>query len=460
MNNWIARAVARQSAPATAVLAAVLTAVLAAGCAPGAKPAAPKTKAPSAVKTDPAALGRVTLTVWDQEVRGGQRDQIEALNKSFHEKYPNITIKRVSRSFDDLKKTLKSALSGNAPPDVIQANQGYGDMGDYVKKGHLLPLDSYAAAYGWRQRWPKGLLDLNSFTPDGKNFGTGNLYGVSQGGEIVGVYVNKEKLSDLGITRPRTWTEFEQALATAKARGELPIALGNLDKYPAIHDYGVLQAQLAGRDAVRNLVFGKGGAWTDPANVAAANKLDDWNKLGYLTTDANGTSYDKAWQDFAAGKGVFLIAGTWLVPDLQEKMGDKVGFMLPPPASAGATPVTTGGQTLPWAITAKSPRADAAAAYINYITTPQAMDVLVANDVLPAVRPASAQMRGGLATEMQGAWQAVSDSDGLVPYLDYSTTTFYDAFSAALQELLGRRKDGQEAMRASQEDYEKFQRNK
>lgn len=467
MNNWIRRPVARPTASPAALLASVPAALLAAvlavttaGCAPGAKPAPPATKAPSAVKTDPAALGKVTLTVWDQEVRGGQREQIEALNKSFHEKYPNITIKRVARSFDDLKKTLKSALSGSEPPDVVQANQGFPDMGDYVKKGQLLPLESYAQAYGWRQRWPKGLLDLNSFTPDGKNYGQGNLYGVSQGAEIVGIYVNKEKLSGLGLAPPRTWAEFEQVLATAKGKGELPIGFGNLDKFAAIHDYGVIQAQVAGRDAVRNLVFGRGGAWTDPPHVAAANKLAAWNKQGYFTENANGTAYDKAWQDFTTGKGVFLIAGTWLSRDIQKKMGDKVGFMLPPPPTAGGKSVTTGGQSLPWAITAKSKNADAAAAYINYITTPQAMDVLVANGILPAAKPGTGQMQGPLATDMQAAWRAVSASDGLVPYLDYSTTTFYDSLSAALQELLGGEKSAQEAMQASQDDYAKFQRDK
>jgi raffinose/stachyose/melibiose transport system substrate-binding protein len=448
---------------ATAIVALVLAPVIAlggAGCAPGSAPAKPEAKAPAAVKTDLSALGKVTLTVWDQEVRGGQRDQIEALNTAFQQKYPNITIKRVPRSFDDLKKTLKSALSSDEPPDVVQANQGYGDMGDYVKKGHLLPLDSYATAYRWRERWPAGLLQLGSFSADGRRFGSGSLYGVSQGGEIVGVFVNKEKLAALGIGRPRTWAEFEQALATAKSKGELPVAFGNLDKFPAIHEYGVIQAQTAGKNAVRSLVFGKGGSWTGKPSVDAAAKLADWNRRGYLTPDANGTGYDKAWEDFAGGTGVFLIAGTWLVPDLRKAMGDKVGFMLPPPARAGTGSVTTGGQTLPWAITAKSRNADAAAGYIDFITRPEAMDVLVSHDVLPAVKPAKGVMEGPLAVEVQAAWQTVSATDGLVPYLDYSTTTFYDAFSAALQEMLGGEKTPQEAMTSAQEDYAKFQRTK
>ena len=38
------------------------------------------------------------LTVWDQEVRGGQNKQIQRLNAEFQAKYPNVTIKRVAKS--------------------------------------------------------------------------------------------------------------------------------------------------------------------------------------------------------------------------------------------------------------------------------------------------------------------------------------------------------------------------
>ena len=75
-------------------------------------------------RPDPAKAGDVTLTVWDQEVRGGQAAQIKQLNQAFQEKYPNVTIKRVAKSFEDLNTTLKRAVSGDKAPDVVQAHQG------------------------------------------------------------------------------------------------------------------------------------------------------------------------------------------------------------------------------------------------------------------------------------------------------------------------------------------------
>ena len=40
-------------------------------------------------------------------------------------------------------------MTGPHGPDVVEANQGWPDMGQLVKSGLLLPLDNYAQAYGW-----------------------------------------------------------------------------------------------------------------------------------------------------------------------------------------------------------------------------------------------------------------------------------------------------------------------
>ncbi len=165
----------------SAVFAGAL--LLATGCStPGSSSTSPSTSAKptAAIATNPASAGQVTLRVWDQEVRGGQNAEITQLNKEFMAKYPNVTIQRTSKSFSDLKTTLKLALSGNNPPDVVEVNQGYPDMVSFVKAGMLLPLDSYASVYGWANRYPASLLNLNRVSADATHFGEGKLYGVSQ----------------------------------------------------------------------------------------------------------------------------------------------------------------------------------------------------------------------------------------------------------------------------------------
>jgi raffinose/stachyose/melibiose transport system substrate-binding protein len=406
----------------------------------------------SAEPIDVAKAGDVTLTVWDQEVRGGQAAQIKRLNREFQRRYPNVKIERVARSFEDLQRTLKLAVSDDEAPDVVQANQGRSIMGQLVKGRLLQPLDRYAEAYGWAERWSRTLLDLNRFSADGRQFGSGNLYGVSQMGEIVGVFYNKDKVAQ----PPRTFAEFERQLAEAKRAGEVGIAFGNLDKWPGIHEFQTVQNQFADRRAVRDFVFARGGAsFATSENERAAAKLQEWARNGYFTPDFNGTGYDPAWQQFTKGKGRFLIAGTWVTADLADAMGDRAGFMLMPPADAGSEPVALGGESLPWAITAKSRNADVAAAYIDFLTNADAARVLVETNNLPAMKT-DVQPSAALNRDVFAAWKRLSDVDGLVPYLDYATPTFYDDVSGAIQRLLGDRVEPRPFTEDVQEDYAKF----
>ena len=264
--------------------ALVAVTLLAAGCGtPGGDSGDNADKAKesnaNAAKVDVAKAGDVTLTVWDQEVRGGQAKQIKRLNQAFQEKYPNVTIKRVAKSFTDLNTTLKLAVSGPKAPDVVEANQGRPVMGQLVKGGLLRPMDAYADAYGWEDRWSKTLLDLNRFSSDGKEFGSGNLYGVSQMGEIVGVYYDKDKVASV----PKTFGEFEQMLAKAKQDGDVPISFGNLDKFGGIHEYQTVQNQFADKQATRDFVFARDGAsFATSENEEAAKKLQEWAIEGLL----------------------------------------------------------------------------------------------------------------------------------------------------------------------------------
>lgn len=444
--------------PRLLLVASALGIAAVAACAPGSSsPTVARSVSDSAVQTDAAKMGAVTLLVWDQEVRGGQAAQMAQLIKEFETTYPNIKIKRVSRSFDDLKTTLRLALSGNEPPDVVEANNGRSDMGEFVKAGQLRPLDSYAKAYGWDARYPESVRQYSSYSADGKTFGEGNLYGLPQVGETVGIFYNKKKLADAGLQAPTTWSEFQASLATLKAKGEVPLVLGNLEKWPAIHVFGTVQGRTTPAATITTLAFGRSGAtWKSPENLKAAQTLVDWVDKGYFNKGVNGQDYDPAWQGFTKGTGVYLIAGTWLQADLQKAMGADVGFMLPPGAAAGDKPVATGGTGLPFAITTKSQHPDAAAAYINFITSKNAMAVLAKTDNLPIADTSAQVVTGSLQKDVFASFGTIVEQEGLVPYLDYATPTMYDTIGAALQDLLAKKATPEQFLDRLEKDYSAF----
>jgi len=416
-------------------------------------PASPR----ASVNIDPAAMGNVTLTVWDQEVRGGQNDEITALNAQFQAKYPNIKLDRHAQSFDDLQKTGRLVLTGPDAPDVIEANNSRSQMGAFVTAGQLVSLDPYADAYGWKDRFPQSVLKLSSYSTDGKAFGSGSLYGLPQVGEVVGFYYNKAKLTKLGLSAPATWADLEAQLKTIKDAGETPLMLGNLEKWPAIHVFGPLQGASTAADEVTNLALGNpGGDWTDQANVAAATELQDWVKAGYFNTDLNGAAYDDVVAKFGKGTGVYFLGGSWNTPTIEAALQDDAGFLAPPPVEASAGPSTTGGTSLPFAVTSASKNPDAAAAYINFITSDDAMKVIADKGNLPVLHASELAPASGVGKEVYAAYELVTTKGHLLPYLDYATPTFSDTLGAALQDLIAGKKTPAEFGSALQKDYGDF----
>jgi raffinose/stachyose/melibiose transport system substrate-binding protein len=437
--------------------AAATAAVLLAACAPGSdndEDDGGNGTQPEAedVQTDPAEMGDIVLTVWDQEVRGGQSEQIEELNAAFEEAYPNITIERVSRSTDDLRTTLRLALSGDDAPDVVQANNGRAEMGQYVASSLLVPLDDYAEEYGWFERFPDSVRALAMYSDDGAVYGEGNLYGLPQMGEIVGLFYNKTKLGELGVDPPATTDDLIAAFDAALDAGEVPMQFGNSEPWAGIHQYGFVQNQFVDAATISDLGFGRpGSSWTSEDNVAAAEAIIDWVDAGYFTDGFSGIDYDSAWQSFAQGEGVFFTGGTWLVADLADAMGDDVGFLLTPAGASGQN-LVTGGISIPWSIPARSQNQDAAAAYIDFITSSEAMATVTETGNLPVV-DAEQQDVDGLQAEVFDAWAQAGSENLLVPYLDYATETFYDTITAAIQDLLAEQRSPQEFLEHLEAEY-------
>lgn len=433
---------------------------LLAACAPGSDSggdgdAAPAPKADE-VDTDVAALGDVTLKVWDQEVRGAQNDAIEALIKAFEEKYPNITVERTKQSFDDLQKQTGLTLSGKDVPDVLQVNNARGDMGAFVADGLLTDLTGYAEAYGWTERFTPSVLSKMSYSEDGVTFGEGNLYGLAQTGEVCGIYYSQKKLDELGLKAPTSWDEVFSLVEAAGSAGEQPIMLGNLDQWPALHVFGPLQASFVPAETIVTLGMGNSGAdWTTEDNVSALSQLAEWGLGGALGDSPNGLAYDDAWPEFTKGTGVLLIGGSWLGPDMEAVMGEDLRFMAPPPGADGKV-ATTGGTGIPFSIPSAAKNPEAAAAYIEFITSDDAMAMIAENGGMPVNRAAELAPDSGVNKDIYEAFDAVTTEGTLLPYLDYATPSFADTAGATLQEVIGGQADAEAAAGKLQEDYADF----
>src|SRR5690348_18345248 len=83
---------------------------------------------------------KVTISLWDTENSPGPSHALNELIAQFEHKYPNVTVKRTVKNFDDYMATIKLAASSNDAPDVFQGNEGSVDQ-ELVKAHLIIPLD-------------------------------------------------------------------------------------------------------------------------------------------------------------------------------------------------------------------------------------------------------------------------------------------------------------------------------
>jgi raffinose/stachyose/melibiose transport system substrate-binding protein len=371
-----------------------------------------------------AAQEEITLVVWDNWVRDAEQEMIEILNAEFEESHPGVVIQREIYSTDDLPDILPLALAEEAGPDVAMVNQGYSGMGPLVEAGLLLPLDDYADEFGWWERYAMGLHSRNSFNEDGQQFGVGNLYGVSNTAEVVGVYYHKTIFEEYGLEIPKTLEEFEALNDALVEAGVTPIVFGSLDGWPAIHEFSVLQGAYITLDELDAFMYRlEGGAFDTEANVMGAEKLVEWTEAGYFSPGFEGMDYDVAtFGDFIAGEGAMWITGNWMTGSIVAELGEEpVGFFTFPSNEEGVPAIVPGGVGLCYGIRATTEHPDLAAEYIDLVTGPRAAELLLERGFFPAAAVDPALLaEGTLTADMFTVWNNVGEANAVGHWLDWT----------------------------------------
>ena len=428
-------------------------AMLVAGCAPGGKSGAadrPTTAEKTGLATKPVTL---TLLV----TSGVDVPFFTALGKLFHAAHDNVTVKVTSQDYGALTTNIAHILSGNDVPDLVRVPQ----FGNLIKDRLLTNLDPYANAYGW-DKWPQSQFAATRVGPDGRQRGTGSLYGAGPGFGLTGVYYNQALAQRIGMSHPpATLDEFEQLLAKAKGAGLLPIMINGKDG-GTVYPLQNLQMDAAGSaQAVQAWNYAKPGANIDDrATIEAATTLRRWGRAGYLPADVNNIDQTQAPAQFLKGNGVFFPSGNWQAPGMDKAGAGKYGFFLFPPGTAGGRSFAmTAPDTL--AVPAKSSHAEVAAAFLDFIETdPQArQDTVTLGGIVP-VGPAGAALpstpAGSAVAATVTAFQALLKTDGLVGFMADATASIQvNTLIPQTQLLLAGRTSPSAFAAKVQSDYER-----
>ncbi|MEW6223907.1 MAG: ABC transporter substrate-binding protein [Chloroflexota bacterium] len=449
---------------------------LLAGCSGGATPAptdtAPATTAPDSAPPvespseaaglpDCSDIGDITLTVGFSEAGEVIQDEFKKLAAEFEAQNPNVKIQINAKDWASAWDTIKLAMAGDNPPDVMQANHGWTINGALMKAGLILNLDEYATAFGWQDAFPASALKVQKFTTDGKTFGEGSIWSMTQAIQYVGVFYNKEKLAALGVTDVTTLDTKDAFLALldqAKAAGELPVMLGDSDRWPALHNLSLFNGWYVPTEDINNWVFNvPGSTYNDAGHVQAGNDFRAWMEKGYYNEDALATSFNDAVARFGKGEGVFYIGGTWALGDIYKAMGDNAGFMLYPVGDSGKH-AAVGGYSLPFVVSSKTKYPDCAASFVNFITqSPEAIAAqIAAGRPSSALAGANATIDNPLLKQMADEYARLNADNGLFTWEDWPTPTMGTLMMAQSQLLLGGQMTSEAYAKAVQDNWDEY----
>ncbi|MFG2504679.1 extracellular solute-binding protein [Streptomyces rubiginosohelvolus] len=433
-------------------LAVVCTAAVAAGAlsACGTPGGAPAKAAPTdgAVSTA-IPTEKVTLSILTSD----ESPTTKALTDAFVKKHPNVTIDYRFTAYDSYNTSLGLALNSANAPDLALLNL----LGNTAKAGQIRPLDPYAKAYGWDKTVSASQLD--QWRSQGNQLGAGKLWAAPAGFSLVGVYYNKEIASKLGISGPpKTLDEFEKQVAKAKAAGQLPIQVSNLDGHSSFIFQALVNQFQKLSDSTAWAFNNPGFTVESNAGTKAAQKLADWAKKGYLPEGANGVDNAGATAAFTKGQGLFLFDGNWDAGVVDKAMPKGAGFFTLPGTTPDAQAAGV-GTSLAYAISTKAKNPDLAAAFLNFLTTPEAGQIQLDNGFMPVSQdPSIKAAEGSVRADFVAAWKKVGESNGLTPYFNNATPTMNDVLTSQGQQLIAGKTSAAAYLKAVQAEWTKGQK--
>lgn len=375
----------RRLLPAVAGTAA-LALVLAACGSDSSEPEADNSQDTSTV--DPASL-EAELTWWDTSDPTNEAPAFKKLIEKFNEEYPNVSINYQSVPFGEAQNKFKTAAdSGSGAPDILRAEVAW--VPEFASLGYLYALDGTP------------LLEDNEFleTPLSSNVYDGKTYGVPQVTDTLGLMYNKQLFDKAGIDAPpTTWDEVAEDAKLLKDKAGVDgiyINSGGYFLLPFMYGEG---GDLVDTDAQEIVV-------NSDANVTGIQTAQDLVKSGAAVKPDANDSYGTMMTLFKEGKVGMIINGPWETANISTDPNfggfENLG-VAPVPAGSAEPGAPVGGHNYVIYSGMDENKADAAIAFVNFMSSPESQAFIADELGLLPTNTAAYDLIGD--NEKVAAWQ-------------------------------------------------------
>lgn len=366
------------------------------------------------------AQDKATVTLWLDSTSGSETAEcrIAAAVDPFNEQSDTVIVE--ARLQPNRWQATQTALAGGQGPDVVYT-PGPAFAVHVAEAGQLLPLDEYAAQYGWNERFAPWAMDL------GKVDGT--LFSIPNQVETLVLFYNKTLFEENGWEPPATVDEMMTLAEEIASEDIIPFAHANQEFRDANEWFiGEYLNHVAGPDKVYEALTGE-AKWTDSEFVEAIDKLNQAQQNGWFMGGIDRyytTTFADANDALAAGEAAMKIEGSWAVADLNTFFGEEGSEWgwVPMPSASGQAIYDLGiGSTVSINKNAKNP--DAAAEFIDYLFTSETQARLVVDcGDSPASVPLEEGALEGIDPQYAEILVAQNEASAAGDY-GYTTWTFW-----------------------------------
>jgi raffinose/stachyose/melibiose transport system substrate-binding protein len=341
------------------------------------------------------------------------------------------------------KQTIE--LSSSTPPDVYYSWEG-GRAKEIIDNGFSADLSPYYDKYGWEK----------SLIPAGVTLATfgGKKYFVPTEMCASVVWYRKDLYEKLGLSVPKTWDELMANAAKAKQAGIAPFMLCNQKKWPSQFMWSAILVNKHGLDTYDGLIGNK-IPWTDPRAEDVTRTMQKLAQGGMFEPSFNSIDIGPAMVPWTQGKVLHWYQGSF---NLGRFRGDQAQCCVVPmdffpmPQIGDRKPIMSVFAEDTIMIHDKSPNKDAAAEFVNWMVSKEAMSKKLEID-----KPYPSRTDADLSrlSEMeQRLGKAMGEAGSFTfMHVDHATPpSISDKFLDAMQGVLAGAMSPKEAMQLTEDE--------
>lgn len=388
------------------------------------------TNSGGSAEPETAADGSMELTIWVHETDSSDEGKhyaklVEAFNTQYAGKY-HANLSQIARSGDagGYDDKINAAISNGGLPDVYTVDGV--TVAQYADAGAIIPIDAYFTEE-----------ELSDFNPSIIQQGTydGKLYTLGAMDSSVGVYYNKDKFEEAGIT-PATaenpWTldeltEAAQKLTTDDCYG-ITMSLDAKDETMIYFFLPLIQSQGSN-------ILSEDGLLTDGyLNGEATVNVLTWIKM---MADNGYASATPAENSFELGQAAMALTGAWEPANLAKFPEINWGLMPMPKYDSSSQAVSAcGSWTFAISGQCAEEKKEGAAELVRFMTSTDAAAGMFAANAMPPSRQSAFEQIDEFNQEPLNVFQYQLTNTAQARPVSINYAVASNQFATAIQNVL------------------------